>query len=509
MKNIASILELAARDLPDSRALIYNDGDFFSYKELNQLANKISNGLESLGVRRGDKVAIMLNNIPEWVAIWFGLTKIGGVLVPIGAFYKGEEVGYILQHAEVNTLFIESQITNVLQGVSSPYLKNVVVVGDIAGNDKEKGYLQFDRFIEAMDDQYIAVDVEPDDPCAIWYTSGTTRLPKGVLMSHFGFGSHTALVPEQIFSSPADIMLSGVPCSSIVSKVTIFGMVASRTPFVMLPRFSAKKALELIQSQKVTIFYGVPTMVLYLIDELEKNPASYNLDSLRLIIASAAPQAEKDLQRLKKLLPHVVYLRFYGATETIGGMANTHLSDYYMYGYLPYSVGRAVRGSEIKIVDEQGNEVPAGEQGELIWRGTGMMKGYWKEPELTKKVLKNGYYYTGDLAKKDELGMVYITGRIDDVINCAGFKIFPKEVEEVLKSHPAVFDCAVVGVPDDVKGSIPKAWIVLKKGQHVSEKELIDLCRSQMAHYKAPREVVFLDEIPRSAIGKVDKKKLV
>jgi len=168
-----------------------------------------------------------------------------------------------------------------------------------------------------------------------------------------------------------------------------------------------------------------------------------------------------------------------------------------------------VRGSEIKIVDEQGNEVPAGEQGELIWRGTGMMKGYWKEPELTKKVLKNGYYYTGDLAKKDELGMVYITGRIDDVINCAGFKIFPKEVEEVLKSHPAVFDCAVVGVPDDVKGSIPKAWIVLKKGQHVSEKELIDLCRSQMAHYKAPREVVFLDEIPRSAIGKVDKKKLV
>jgi acyl-CoA synthetase (AMP-forming)/AMP-acid ligase II len=168
-----------------------------------------------------------------------------------------------------------------------------------------------------------------------------------------------------------------------------------------------------------------------------------------------------------------------------------------------------VRGSEIKIVDEQGNEVPAGEQGELIWRGTGMMKGYLKEPELTKKVLRNGYYYTGDLAKKDELGMVYITGRIDDVINCAGFKIFPKEVEEVLKDHPAVFDCAVVGVPDEVKGSIPKAWVVLNKDQQVTEKELIDLCRSQMANYKAPREIVFIDEIPRSAIGKVDKKRLV
>jgi len=189
-------------------------------------------------------------------------------------------------------------------------------------------------------------------------------------------------------------------------------------------------------------------------------------------------------------------------------MANTHISDYRLFGYQPDSVGRAVRGSDIKIIDEEGNEVSVGEQGELIWRGTGLMKGYLKEPELTEKVIKNGYYHTGDLAKRDELGMYYITGRIDDVINCAGFKIFPKEVEGVLKEHASVFDCAVVGVADDVKGQIPKAWVVLRKDYQVTEKELIDFCRSQIANYKAPRDIVFIDEIPRSAIGKVDKKKL-
>ena len=504
--NAASILEIAAQELPKGRALIYNDGESISYEELNYFANRIGNGLKSLGVGRGDKVAIMLNNSMEWVAIWFGLTKIGAVLVPIGAFYKSEELGYILKHAEVNTVFIEGQLSNLLKEVSSPFLKNIIIVGE--KEEEQKDLISFKQLTQGRDSELETIDTKPEELFAIWYTSGTTRFPKGVMMDHYGFGSHTAIVPESIMSTPNDIMLSGVPCSSIVSKVTIFGMVASKTPTVMLPRFSAEKALELMQSQKVTIFYGVPTMVLYAINELEKDTSSFNLDSLRLIIASAAPQAEKDVERLMELLPNVAYLRFYGATETTGGMANTHISDYRLFGYQPDSVGRAVRGSDIKIIDEEGNEVSVGEQGELIWRGTGLMKGYLKEPELTEKVIKNGYYHTGDLAKRDELGMYYITGRIDDVINCAGFKIFPKEVEGVLKEHASVFDCAVVGVADDVKGQIPKAWVVLRKDYQVTEKELIDFCRSQIANYKAPRDIVFIDEIPRSAIGKVDKKKL-
>ena len=503
--NLASILESAARELPGRRALIDKDGQSISYGELNKLANRIGHGLKSLGVKRGDKVGLMLSNSIEWVAIWFGLTKIGAVLVPIGAFYKANEVEYILDKAEINTLFIEDNFLNVIKDSHNLlYLKNIVVIGEA-----EKGTTSLNDLIKGMDEHLSLVDMLPDELCAIWYTSGTTSFPKGVMLSHRAFAEHSAITPEVLQTNASDIMLSAVPCSSIVSKVTITGMMVSRTPTILLPRFSAELILETMQSQKATVFYGVPTMILYFIDEYEKNQSEYNLDSLRLIVSSAAPQAEKDVQRVKQLLPQVTFCRFYGATETTGGGPEVHVGDVRVFGHRPDSVGRPIRGTEVKLVDENGLEVLEGEQGELIWRGPGLMQGYWKEPELTEQVIKNGFYHSGDLAKKDEMGMFYITGRIKDTIICGGFNIYPGEVETILKEHPAVFDCAVVGVPDDLRFEIPVAWVVLKDGVNGSEKELIDFCRERMAHYKAPRQVYFIEAIPRSAIGKVNKKELL
>ncbi len=503
--NLASILESAANEVPSSPALLYNSGESISYHDLHALSNKIGNGLKSLGVKRGDKVGIMLGNSMEWVAIWFGLTKIGAVLVPIGTFYKGDEVEFILNKAEVHTLFIENDYLNTIKEPESlVHLKHIIVVGTAS-----KEHKSLNNLITNENDNLTIENMDLDDLCAIWYTSGTTSFPKGVMLSHRGFAEHSAITPEVLQTNANDIMLSAVPCSSIVSKVTITGMMVSRTPTVLLPRFSAELVLDSIQTYKATVYYGVPTMILYLLDTYEKNKAKYNLDSLWLIVSSAAPQAEKDVQRLQKLLPKVVFCRFYGATETIGGGPEVHVNDVRVFGHQPDSVGKPIRGTEVKLVDENGLEVTGKEQGELIWRGPGMMKGYWKEPELTANTIKDGFYYSGDLAKRDDMGMFYITGRIKDTINCAGFKIYPKEVEGILKEHPAVFDCAVAGVPDDIKNEIPKAWIVLEKGQEASEKELIELCRSKIAHYKAPRQIYFVESIPRSAIGKVDKKALL
>lgn len=502
--NLAHILESAAKDVPDSAALFYNEGKSISYHALNILSNKVGNGLKALGVKRGNKVGIMLGNSMEWVAIWMGLTKIGAVLVPIGTFYKENEVDFILNSAEVHTLFIDKECLNIINPKPHTNLKHIIVVGETISGKKS-----FHDLVAEMDDVLELEDMDPDDLCAIWYTSGTTSFPKGVMLTHHGFAEHSAITPEVLQTNSTDIMLSAVPCSSIVSKVTITGMMVSRTPTVLLPRFSAELVLESIQFYKATAFYGVPTMILYFLDAYEKNQEKYNLDSLWLIISSAAPQAEKDVQRIQELLPKVTFCRFYGATETIGGGPEVHVNDVRVFGHQPDSVGKPIRGTEVKIVDENGQEVAGTEQGELIWRGPGMMKGYWNEPELTAKTIRDGFYHSGDLAKKDEMGMYYITGRIKDTINCAGFKIYPKEVENILKEHPAVFDCAVAGVPDDIKNEIPKAWIVLEKGQGVSEKELIDLCRSKIAHYKAPRQIFFVEKIPRSAIGKVDKKALL
>ena len=497
--NAHELLELAVRAVPDKEAL-YDRTRRLSYRELGEEVGHVAAALRTLGVRQGDRVGVALPNWSEAVALYFAVSRIGAVLVPFNPRYRTNEVRHILRHSGVRVLFVCEENAAVALESAPPGLETVTV------RFRQNGLASYDGLLA---DSRRVLEPEPvpaseDDVFCMLYTSGTTGVPKGALVTHRCVVRSGRTIAAATRCGEDDVFLIVAPIFHVFGMAcNLMAAVACRAKMVLLDRFKAIDALRLIEQERVTVQHAVPTML-----NLElKCPEfdSFDLSSLRVGMTGASPCPPETIRGVTEKMGMRLLIS-YGTTET-GTVTITEYDE--REDRLYNSVGKAVEGVEVRIVDDARRPVALGEVGEIACRGFGVMKGYDGMPEQTREVLDEaGWYYTGDLGRMDEDGYVYYMGRKKELIIRGGYNIYPQELEGLLMQHPKVLECAVVGLPDPVMGEIVCAAVRLRPGESATEDELVDYLKGQVADYKLPSKVVFVDEFPATASGKIQKTQL-
>ncbi|MDO8478305.1 MAG: long-chain fatty acid--CoA ligase [Candidatus Rokubacteria bacterium] len=466
-----------------------------SYAEFDERTTRLAGGLQTLGVRPGDKVACYMPNAIELLEAYYATSKAGAVTVFLNAMLTAREIRFVLQDSESKVIFTAPGLLPNVQEVrpDAGHLETIVVQGGTPPPDT----VRFDDVLEGG--PYRDVPVKTEDVAWLGYTSGTTGRPKGAILTHLGATHVGATVADRFGYREDDIVLCALPLfhSYAVNSCMIQVMMAGAGQ-VILERFTPDGVLQAIQDHRITVFPGVPTMFNYLVNFPDR--AKYDLISLRIAKSAGAVLPAKLMHDFETLYG-VPLVDGYGITE-----AHSFVTLNDPRGKRPDgSCGKAIEGVDVRIVDGQDRDVPAGERGELIFRGPNLPLGYVNGPEATAEALRGGWYHSGDVAYMDAEGYVYIVDRIKDTIICGGYNIYPKEVEDVIYAHPAVLDVAVVGVADEAKGEIPKACVVLKPEATVTAGDLEAYCRQNLAAYKVPRVIEFMDAIPKTASGKTKR----
>ena len=525
-----ALLDDMARRYPDNDALVYPERNLrYSYKEFNELCRQVAKGLISMGIKKGDNVSIWAYNVPEWVILQFASARIGAILVTVNTAYKSAELEYILNQSDSTSLFmvrsfkdtnyvqtlcdVVPELTNSAPGKLSspklPCLKNVVFIGD----QTPAGMFNFDNMVkmgELLSDQELgAIEATLDchETINMQYTSGTTGFPKGVMLTHYNLINNGFNIGECMRFTEKDRLCIPVPFFHCFGSVlAVMASVTHATAMVPVEIFDPLKVLQTIEKERCTAVHGVPTMF---IAELEHPEFSkFDLTSLRTGIMAGSVCPIEVMKRAVKEMHVTEITSVYGQTEASPGITQTRAED--SIELRVATVGRALPDAEVKIVDiETGATLPPGKQGELCARGYMVMKGYYKMPEETAKVIdSDSWLHTGDLAVMDENGYCKITGRIKQMIIRGGENIYPREIEDFLYTHPKISDIQIYGVPDRKYGEQIMAAIILKKGAEMSEQEVRDFCHDKIANYKVPRYVKFVDAYPMTASGKIQKFRL-
>lgn len=499
------LIEQGARLHRDRPAVIFEDS-ITAYAALRQQADRIAASLQEVGIQRGDKVAVWLPNNHLFIPVYLGITAIGAVMVPMNTRYRTQEVSYILNDADVTAIVMVSHFLKMdYQEILGEVLPGTPAVQHIIMADGEAGSLpglSWHAFLDAGSDRMPATaGVADDDVAQILYTSGTTGNPKGVMLTHRNVCTNARVTGEVMAVTTNDRYFVALPLFHSFGLVLgcltplIFG-----SSIVLQDVFDAQQALALMERHRCTMNFGVPTMFMMELEELRKS--SYAL-SLRSGMMGGAPCPIEAVKGAREEMGCNVLIG-YGITETSPLISLTRYED--SDTKRAESVGLPLPGIEAKIVNDQRQSVPTGDIGEIAIRGN-TMKGYYKMPEATSEVLdRDGWYYSGDLGKMDQEGYLYITGRKKDMIVVGGFNVYPRELEEVLVTHPGVKNAAVVGVPDTRLGETIKAYLIVEG--KVTAEEIRKFCRRQMANYKVPTYVAFVDTFPMTASGKVQKYKL-
>ncbi len=478
-----------------SKTLFECNGVRRSYAELDERTTRLAGGLQALGVRPGDKVACYMPNSIELIEAYYATSKAGAVTVFLNALLTAREIRYILQDSEARVIITAPSLLPNVQEVraDAKRLETIVVHGATAPS-------QTVRFNDLLQSGACGpVQVRTEDEAWLGYTSGTTGQPKGAILTHLGATHVAAVVVDRFGYREADVVLCALPLfhSYALNSCMIQVMMAGASQ-VILERFTPDGVLQAIQDHRITIFPGVPTMFNYLVNFPDR--AKYDLTSLRICKSAGAVLPAKLMHDFQNLYG-VPLVDGYGITE-----AHSFVTLNDPTGKRPDgSCGKAIEGVDVRIVDREDRDVPAGERGELVFRGPNLPSGYVNRPEATAEALRGGWYHSGDVAYMDVEGYVYIVDRIKDTIICGGYNIYPKEVEDVIYAHPAVLDVAVVGVSDEAKGEIPKACVVLKPGARATAAELEAYCRRNLAAYKVPRIIEFMDTVPKTASGKTQR----
>jgi acyl-CoA synthetase (AMP-forming)/AMP-acid ligase II len=494
-----------------SRKVGLIDGDKqFTYKEINERVNRFSNGLRALGLKKGDKIGVLANNCHQFVEAYFAVAKGGFVIVPINTRFTEEEAAYVVNHSEAVALVYQedTEFTEVAQRMLAnvPAVKKVIAIGN--GSSKIYPYesLLLDSSPEEPD-----VALKKDDLMMIMYTSGSTGAPKGVLATQGNIMANTNTMTLELRIVNEDINLLVMPLYHNGGLWPTFTHFYRGALVILLPRFDVETVYQIVEKEKVTFLNLVPTTVQRFVTHPDLN--KYNIESLRLIMYAGAPITLPQLKNAMHTLGHFRFYTALGSTEANGLMTSFPTTEHFLEGPLAAklgSVGRDGINVEVRIADEQGNELPPGKTGEIIARGDNISPGYWKMPAETAESFKNGWLFSGDMGVRDEDGYIFIVDRKKDIIISGGENISPKEVEEVVYQHPAVNEAAIFGIPDDVWGESVRAVISVKPEYQgkVTEKDVVDFCRKQLASYKIPRSVIFLDELPKTSIGKIAKADL-
>jgi len=523
--SLGEVMKQAAKNYPDNPAIIYY-GRRFSYRELDRLVDTFATALQDLGVKKSDRVGIMLPNIPQFAIAYYGALRAGAVCVACSPLYKGRELEHQLNDAKAETLVVMDTLYSIVQEIKAKTkLRNVIatsprdylppllrLLAPLKGVKSHKcpGAIDFLSLMSRYEPSPKPVAVAPDDLALLQYTGGTTGVPKGAMITHRNLIVNAAqcevLLPVR---RGIDIGVTALPLFHIFGMTTAMNThVFTGTTMLMLPDPRDQKAiLKGISKYKATVFCGVPTLYVALINR--PDIGKYDLSSLRACISGAAP-LPVEIQRKFEQITGGRLVEGYGLTESSPVSHANPLDD--PKKNRPGSIGIPVPDTDAKVVDlETGTrDLKSGETGELVIKGPQVMQGYWNKPDETDIALRNKWLYTGDIAKMDEDGYFYIVDRKKDMIDVSGLKVWPREVEEILYEHPAVNEAAVLGVPDPYRGETVKAYVTLKQGYEgkVTEKEIIEFCKEKIATYKAPTSVEFRSSLPKTLVGKILRRTL-
>ncbi len=498
--NLASYLENSVAAHPDKVALIFDDRKW-TFTEVNQKANAIANGLTDMGIVKGDRVTLFLPNIPEFFFCYFGILKAGGVVNPLNVMLKQNEIDYIIgdcaPKAIATTKALAADPLKVFRKEGSNIEQMIVI-----GGDGETDTIHFEEWVTKHPTRFDSIAVQRDDLAAILYTSGTTGQPKGVMLTHHNLWTNARHCADAVETTYRDIGVCALPLfhsyalTHVLAELWIEGGTV-----VWLNRFDAKGCLEALAKYKATAFHGVATMYYAMLNEPTIDEYAKQI-SLRYCITGAAVTPEPILKAWNKKF--TLMTEGYGITEGAPVVLTNPIA-----GKGVQKVGSCgvplVPEIEVAAFDENDRPVKQGEVGELVIKGPNVMKGYWNKPEATAEALRNGWLHTGDMVYFDEDGYCYVKDRKKDMIVTGGFNIYPKEVEDLLYTHPAVAEAQVIGVPELIKGEIAIACIAVKSGYTVTEEEIIAFCKDNIANYKAPRFVRFFNELPKTVTGKLEK----
>jgi len=514
---------------PENEAIV-SGGQRINYREYKEKVDNLAQGLLSLGVKRSDKVSILMANYPEWLYSIFAIAKIGAVIVPINTRYKTAELQYILRHSETITLIMMDEFLNIdylkmlaeicppvsqcppgkIESAGLPDLKNVIILG----KRKLPGTFLFQEIMAKGEGkkfqgelEKIQSSLDANDVVNIVYTSGTTGDPKGAMLTHRGIMNNAYNCGEIQKLTRKDRLLIYVPLFTAFGCVNMaMAAITHGATSVLTPSFEAKTSLEIIQKERVTCIYNVPTMLTMLLEI--PSLSNYDLEYLRTGLIGGAPLAENLLLETVHKLGIKELTVGYGLTETCAISTQTRVGD--SIELMAKTVGRPMPGVEMKCVDPAtGKELGFGQQGEICIRGFNIMKGYYKNPgETAKTIDRDGWLFSGDLGTVEKNGYVTITGRKKDMIISGGFNVYPAEVEDYLFRHPKVKQVQVVGVPDHKMGEVALAFVAVKEGMSCTEKEIITFCQGKIAGYKIPKYVRFISEFPLTSSGKIQKFKL-
>ena len=517
--NLASMISHHARQAPHKEAIVWNDIRL-TYGQLEALSNRVANALVEMGIGHNDKVALVCPNLPYFPAVYYGIMKVGAVVVPLNCLFKQRELIYHLTDSDSKAVFVfegtdELPLAQTVKEAFDqvPSCEQLVVLTKEPGASSPlAGHETLTQITFDKSEKFDIFPTRPEDTCSILYTSGTTGQPKGAELTHFNiycnsassFNAHLPMIDftqNEQMTCLITLPLFHTTGQTVQMSASMYGGMR----VVLLPRFEPAATLEAMVKEKVNFWVGVPTMywaILKFVEETGFDTAPI-VENLKVPTSGGAPMPVELIERFSKAFG-VRMCEGYGLTET----SPLACLNQFEKPAKPGTVGQAMMGTEVKCFDEQDKEVRRGQRGEVVIRGHNIMKGYYKRPEATAEAFRSGWFHTGDIGVIDEDGYLAIVDRKKDMILRGGYNVYPRELEEVIITHPAVSLCAVIGVPDERLGEEVKAFVVLRQGAEITEKEFIEWCKGQFAANKYPRYVEFRDNLPIGGTGKIFKRAL-
>ncbi|MCD4837806.1 fatty acid--CoA ligase family protein [Neobacillus sedimentimangrovi] len=509
--NLSSQLRDTAK-VSAEKVAYYFMGQSSTYAELDEAITKFASGLAKLGVKQGDHIALLLGNSPQFVISFYGALRLGATVIPVNPIYTVDEIEYILNNGDVKVVVGLDMMIPLAEKVHTflPTVERYIICETEHNGLNQKGIANlsvypklksFTDVISSGDLSFQDAVLHDDDTAVILYTSGTTGKPKGAMLTHKNLYSNAKDVGDYLNMNNDDRVITTLPMFHVFClTVALNAPLLRGATLLLVPKFSPKEIFQVAKNYKATVFAGVPTMYNFLYQYPEGNPE--DLKTLRLCISGGASLPVSLLNNFEKKF-NVLISEGYGLSEASPVTCFNPLDR----PRKPGSIGTSIINVETKVVNELGEEVPHGVVGELIVRGPNVMKGYYKMPEETAAVLKNGWLYTGDMARMDEEGYFYIVDRKKDLIIVGGYNVYPREVEEVLYEHPDIVEAVVLGVPDPNQGEAVHAYVV-SKNPGLTDVDIISYCKEHLAKYKVPSSVFFLEELPKNTTGKILRRAL-
>ena len=500
--HVAGLLEAKVKEFSDKPAFIFKEQSI-TFSQLRDSSFRLADSLRNLGIKKGDKVAIYLPNWPQYLYSYLAIWCCGATAVPLDFMLTEEELTSCISHSEATALIAKSKASISLPAIKQkcPALENIIV-----SQDRIEPFLSFEELLERGKNMPPEAKIQDKDYAIIFYTSGTTGKPKGVLVNYLQLDAPPKAMTHFVDFIPEDIALCALPFSHLGGLIYLQNNIVFGITVVLMERFVPLEFLKNIQQYLVTCLWIVPSMYYALLQLKEFE--DYDLSSLRWIVIFGAPSSPDALRRFYQYCPKTHLLHGWGLTET-----NAPTCVIPMGSKKLDSVGKPPPWIEVKIfsaagAEETETESPSGEVGEIAVRGWVVTDGYYKDPKGTTEAMRGGWFHTGDLGRFDSEGYLYIVGRIKEMIKVGGEIVFEPEIEGAIHKHPDIAEVAAIGVPDKLRGEVPKAFVVLKEGSRLSEEELRYFCRQHLAHFKIPHYFEFMDSLPKNRVGKIDKETL-